>query len=364
MKIRWGIIGTGSISNQFAVGLRALPDAQLLAVSSRRPEAVQQFAAQFGVPHPYIGHQQLVQDPDVDVVYIGTPHTTHKQIALDCIEAGKAVLVEKPFTVNAQEAQIVIAKAREKGVFCMEAMWMRFIPLMQAAKQTIAEKTMGERLLLKASLSFRSPYDPQNRFFNLALGGGSLLDLGVYPINLAFWLLGQPDTITSYAHIGQTGVDEMASVTLGYENGSAAILSCSNRVHGVNRAVVEGEYGRLQIHEPIYSPTRMNLEKRPDQSLGQTASSTIRQRASQIEWLRKLYGRAKNIVARFRNSDIYIPFEGNGYNYEAAEVQRCLQSGKLESDIMPLDETLSILIIMDKIREQWNLRYPMENPQA
>ncbi|MBK8904169.1 MAG: Gfo/Idh/MocA family oxidoreductase [Anaerolineaceae bacterium] len=354
--IRWGIVGTGMVAGHFADGLRLLPGSQLLGVSSRQELTAQRFADQFTVPRTYVGHQSLANDPDIDVVYIGTPHTTHKEIALDCIEAGKAILVEKPFAINGQEAQIIINKAREKSVFCMEAMWMRFIPLMQKAKATVSENTLGENLLFNATLGFKSPFSWENRFFNLELGGGALLDAGVYPINLAFWFLGKPETIKSYLHIGQTGVDEMGAFIFGYPNGSLAVLSTGNQVHSFNQAVVQGEKGRLQIYEPLYSPTRMKLDVFSDNR----SQSKVRRRAGQIEWIRKIYRGVRSITSRVRNSDIIIPVDGNGYQYEAAEVERCLQNGKLESDIMPLDETLRILQAMDEIRNQWNLFYPVE----
>ncbi|MCB8977310.1 MAG: Gfo/Idh/MocA family oxidoreductase [Ardenticatenaceae bacterium] len=354
--IHWGIVGTGMVANHFANGLRLLPGSQLLAISSRQESTAKIFASQHDVPRTFVGHQSLASDPDIDVVYIGTPHPTHKQIALDCIEAGKAILIEKPFALNEQEAQIIVNKAREKGVFCMEAMWMRFIPLIQRVKNIVTEDALGENLLLNATLGFRSPFSSENRFFNLKLGGGALLDAGVYPINLAFWLLGKPNTIKSYLKIGQTGVDELGAFIFGYQNGSLAVLSTGNRIFSFNQASIQGEKGRLQIYEPIYSPTRMKIDIFQDSK----SSSKVRQIASQLEWLRKMSRRVRTLTSRLQNSDIYMPITGNGYQYEAEEVEHCIRNGQLESNIMPLNETLDVLSVMDEIRKQWDFFYPVE----
>jgi predicted dehydrogenase len=354
---KWGLIGTGMITTQFATGLQALNTAQLLAVSSRQLSKATDFAKTFNIPRAYGGHEEMLRDPDIDAIYIGTPHPSHKQLALDCIDAGKAILVEKPFTINAHEARQIIERAREKGVFCMEAMWMRFIPLMQEVKKLMAEQKIGPIRLMNASLGFQSPYDPQNRFFNLDLGGGALLDLGVYPLNLAFWLFGKPDKIKSHAHIGATGVDEQAGILLGYEAGPITLLTMSNRAFCTNDVLLQGEMGRLHIHPPIYCPSHMSLSYYP----APATHSVIRRHASQIDLLRKIYHRMRKLSERFRGSAIHIPYSGNGYSHEAAEVGRCLQAGKLESDTMPLDETLEIMATMDQIREQWHLRYPQES---
>jgi predicted dehydrogenase len=357
--VRWGIIGTGMIANQFATGLQARTDAQLVAVSSRNLATAQQFAHQFKIPHFYNHHTALLSNPEVEVVYIGTPHPTHKQLALDCIHAGKGVLVEKPFTINAQEAQEVIALARAKGVFCMEAMWMRFNPLIQKVKNLVEQQAVGPIRLFHASFGMKAPYEHNNRFFNLALGGGALLDLGVYPINLAFWLLGKPSEVEGFAHLGQTGVDEHAGILLRFEDGRVATLSISNRMNLDNDVILHGETGRLHIHAPLYFPSRMSLQPFAPNNL-KNDNPKIRQTFSQVKIIHKLYSRLRRLVLRFRDNSVSIPYEGNGYNYEAAEVGRCLRANKRESEIMPLDTTLQIMETMDFLRKQWGLSYPEE----
>lgn len=369
-QIRWGILGTGKIAGEFAQGLQLLTDAQLLAVGSRSADTAGRFAQQYHVPRTYSTYAELVQDPDVDVVYIATPHVTHKEYCLLCLEAGKAVLCEKPFTVNAAEAAEVIALAREKELFCMEAMWMRFLPAVREARRLVRENAIGDIQMIQANLGFLMEYDPAHRAFNLALGGGALLDLGVYPLSLIVQYLGVPASITSHAHIGETGVDEQAAVILGYENGKMGILHTSLRTYNANDALIMGSAGQIHLHAPLYRPEGLSLQKHTvvvgagakGASDGATTSGTLA-KLRRIEPLRKAYRRAKPLLAPLlglRERRLSLPAAGNGYHYEAAEVMDCLRRGATESALMPLDETLQIMQTMDSIRAQWNLRYPQE----
>jgi len=324
-KIRWGIIGTGKIAKAFATGLTVLPEAQLVAVGSRSAESANEFANLFGVPHRHASYEGLVNDPNVDVVYVATPNTLHKENSLLCLQADKAVLCEKPFTINAAEAEAVIQLARRKKLFLMEAMWTRFIPLVGKLQQLLADRVIGDLQMLVADLGFWAEFDPLHRVFNPQLGGGALLDLGVYSISLAWMIFGSPSRITSMAQLGQTGVDEQAAIVLGYDQGQLAILCTSLRTDTPAEAVLMGTQGRIRIHTPIFRPTTLTLS---------------------------LTDQEDNVIE--------IPLEGNGYNYQAAEVMRCLQAGKLESDTMPLDETLAIMKAMDQIRAQWGLKYPAD----
>lgn len=324
-KIRWGIISTGFIARQFAAGLSVLPEAELVAVGSRTEESANQFGDEFNVPHRHASYEALANDPDVDVVYIGTPHPMHKDNSLLCLEAGKAVLCEKPFTINAGEAETVVNLAREKKLFLMEAMWNRFNPALVKVRQWLADGVIGELQMLTASLGFRTEFDPQHRLFNPVLGGGALLDVGVYPISLASMLFGPPSRITGIAQMGQTGVDEQMGVVLGYEAGQLATLFASFRTEPPSEAILMGTRGRIRIHAPIYRPPRLTLS-----------------------------------IAGQEDEIIDLALEGNGYNYQAAEVMACLRAGKLESEIMPLDESISIMRTMDEIRTQWGLKYPTE----
>jgi len=324
-KIRWGIIGTGNISSQFARGLAVLPDAELVGVGSRTRPSAEAFGAKFDVPHRHASYEALARDPNVDAIYIGTPHSLHRANSVMCLQAGKAVLCEKPFTINAAEAEQVIKLARENRCFLMEAMWTRFLPLSEKVRELLAAGTIGPVQMLTADLGFRARFDPKHRLFDPELGGGALLDVGIYPISLASMIFGPPTRITSMAHMGQTGVDEQAAVTLGYEGGQLAVLYASIRTTTPKEAILMGTEGQIRIHAPMFVPSKLTLS-----------------------------------VSGQDDKVIEMPFTGNGYNYEATEVMNCLRAGRLESELMPLDETLSIMRTLDAIRAQWGLKYPME----
>jgi predicted dehydrogenase len=324
-RVRWGIMGTGRIARTFARGLAVLPDAGLVAVGSRRKASADTFGDEFDVPHRHASYEALVTDPHVDVVYVATPHAMHRDNMILCLEAAKPVLCEKPFSINAAEAEEVIALARERGLFLMEAMWTRFLPGIAALRDLLAADVIGAVRMLKVGMGFRAPFDPRHRLFDPALGGGALLDIGVYNASLASMIFGPPARVTSVAHLGESGVDEQEAVVLAYEQGQCAVLTSAIRVTDTNEAVLLGTGGQLRVHSPWWSPTRLTITK----DGGEEA--------------------------------IEVPYTGNGYNYEATEVMRCLRAGQHESAVMPLDETLSIMRTLDEIRAQWGLRYPMEN---
>lgn len=322
--LRWGILGLGSIANQFATGLQALTDAKLVAVGSRSQEKADQFGAKYNAPHRHASYKALANDPEVDAVYIATPHPMHAEDALLCLNAGKAVLCEKPFTLNAAQAEKVINVAREKKIFLMEAMWTRFFPLMYRVRELIANGAIGEARMIQAGFGFRTGINPESRLFNPALGGGGLLDVGVYPISFASMIFGTPTQVTGLAHIGETGVDEQAGMVLAYDAGQIAVLSTGVRINTPRDAVILGTDGQIIIHAPWWKSSSMTVS------------------------------------AKDKTEEITLPFESNGYQFQAQEVARCLQAGKTESDIIPLDETLQVMRTLDTLRAQWGLKYPME----
>lgn len=323
-KIRWGILGTGTIARKFATGLKAAPGAELAAVGSRSQATADEFGNTFGVPRRYASYEALASDPEVDVIYISTPHPMHKDNSLLCLEAGKAVLCEKPFTINAAEAEAMINLARQKGLFLMEAMWTRYLPAVIKTRQIVADGILGEIRMIMADFGFQIEFDPKHRLFAPELGGGALLDAGVYPISFTSMIFGSPIRVMSMAHLGETGVDEQAAILLEHEGGRLALVATALRADAPSHVILIGTQGRLTVHAPIYCPTRLTLT---------------------------LDGQDEIIDA---------PLEGNGYNYQAAEVMNCLRTGKLESEIMPLDETLQIMRTMDQIRAPWGLKYPTE----
>jgi len=324
-RIRWGILGTGKIAHQFAAALRRLPAADLLATGSRSAESAARFSDEFGISRRYGSYTELVSDPEVEVIYVATPHSCHAENTRLALNAGKAVLCEKPLTINAAQADEVIRLARERKLFLMEAMWTRCFPLMKKLRELLASGTIGEVRQLTADFGFRAEYQDESRLFGPAYGGGALLDVGVYPVSLSSMLFGPPKRIVSTANLGSTGVDEEAAMILTHGRGEMAILHTAIRLETAQEAVITGTRGRIRIHSPWWRPTTMTLssEGKPDDRLD-------------------------------------FPLTGNGYEYEAQEVMDCLRSGKLESPLMPLDESLSIMKTLDAIRAQWGMKYPME----
>ncbi|KAB2905511.1 MAG: Gfo/Idh/MocA family oxidoreductase [Anaerolineae bacterium] len=325
-KIRWGILGTGMIAHKFAEGLRVLPDAVLTAVGSRSQAAANRFGDAFDVPHRHATYQDLASDPEVDVIYVSSPHPMHKEDTLLCLEAGKAVLCEKPFTMNSQESEAVIRAARERGLFLMEAMWTRYLPAVVRARQLLAEGVIGEVRMVQADFGFRAEVDPKHRLLNPDLGGGALLDVGIYTVSLAWMVFGQqPAEINSQVYLGSTGVDELSGTIFRYPAGQIAVLSSSLQINTPHDAVIIGTKGSIRIHPSFWCTDGMTLT---------------------------LDGQPEQVMN--------LPRVSNGYNYEAAEVMACLRAGKRESEVMPLDETLAIMQTLDRIRALWGLKYPTE----
>ncbi|MBX3060638.1 MAG: Gfo/Idh/MocA family oxidoreductase [Anaerolineae bacterium] len=324
-KIRWGILGTGVIARKFAEGLAVLSDAELTAVGSRDERTAAAFATQYQVPHAHGSYEALAQNPDVDVIYIATPHVFHMENSLLCLQHGKAVLCEKPFTMNRRQAETIFALAEKSGLFVMEAMWTYFLPAITMVRQLLQEGVIGDARMLTADFGYRTAMNPYGRHFAPALGGGALLDVGIYPLALAHMVFGAPTQIAGMAHLGETGVDEQAAIILGYEEGELALLHTAVRTETVQEAVIMGTDGRIKIHFPWWQPTRLTLT-----ISGQTGQ------------------------------EIDLPFLGNGYNYEAAAVMECLRSGKIQHPLMPWSITLALQDTMDNIRAQWGLRYPAD----
>lgn len=324
-KLGWGILGLGNIAHQFARAIPHAPGAWLAAAGSRTQAKADAFGREFGAARAYGSYDGVLADPDVDCVYIATPHCGHYEDAMASLRAGKHVLCEKPFMVNDSEATEVIALAREKNLFCMEAMWTRFFPLMDRLREMIATGVIGEVRAMQADFSFRAAFDPNSRLYDPSLTGGALLDVGIYPLSLASMIFGKPSKISGVAHLGSTGVDEQNAVTLDYARGQHAVVTSAVSVQGFQEAQILGTDGRIRIHPPWAVPRALTLTK-PD-------------------------GPEETIEA---------PFAGNGYNYEIVETMRCIESGLVESPLMPLDETLENARIMTALRKSWHLKYPGE----
>jgi predicted dehydrogenase len=325
-KTRWGILGLGRISATFAEALAVIPEAEVTAVGSRSLETAQAFATKYKAKRAHPTYEALAKDPEVEVIYIGTPHPLHCENTLLCLEAGKAVLCEKPFAIHEREARRMVETAHRAKRFLMEAMWTHFLPSVLKLEELVAQGAIGEPRLLQADFGFRAPFDPKGRLFDPALGGGSLLDVGIYPLALATRLFGEPVKVQSGAVLGQTGVDEQASFLLDYSRGRQAILASAVRTETSQSATLYGTEGSLRIPRPWWK------------------------------------GQELVLVRPGRDEErLQLPFEGNGYPHQAREVMRCLSEGRQESPRMSHDFSLLVMRTMDRIRAPWGPMYAADS---
>lgn len=324
-KIRWGILGCGRIAREFAEGLQTIEDAELAACAARDGERAETFAKQYGFARWYGDYQQLADDPEVDIVYVATTHNFHKEQSIMLMEAGKAVLCEKAFALNAPQVDEMISVAGKKGVFLMEAMWTRFLPAIVQVRRWLDSGIIGQVRLVKAELCFRLTDDPKDRVNNIKLAGGALLDVGIYPISFSQFVYGQlPVHVSGFSKLGPTGVDQLSAYLLGYPGGQTAVLSSSVHTQGQNEAIIVGTEGSIRIPEFWH--------------------------AQQAEL--RLHGKAPELFDG--------TFTSTGYDYEARHAQECLRKGLKESPVIPLGESRDIMGILDNIRGQIELVYPDE----
>lgn len=320
MTIRWGIAGPGAIAQQFAQGLTQLDDAALAAVGSRDLGRAQAFVARHG-GRAFGSYAALAEDPSVDAVYVATPASCHMHDTLMFLEAGKHVLCEKPFTLDAGQATRMVETARRRGVFLMEAMWSRFLPAYRLLRDVLDAGEIGEPNHLIADFGMRRPVDPADRLFDASLGGGGLLDLGVYPVQLASMVLGEPSRVRAAGHIGVTGVDEQVAAVLGYPGGATAVVQAALRVHMTFTARISGSEGTIDLPAFMHCPDHLFVQRGADR----------------------------------RRID--APWVGEGLRFQVEEVHRCLHAGLPESGVMPLDESVSVMRTLDSIRDEIGLRF-------
>jgi len=312
--LRWGIIGTGGIARTFAGDLRLIEEGIVTAVGSRSLASANAFGDEFDVGHRFGSYEELVRDPDVDVVYVATPHPMHHDNVILALEQGKHVLVEKAFTMNAIEARAIVDFARQRELFLMEAMWTRFLPHVVALRRLLAEDVIGPLVSVEADHGQWFAADPNFRLFAPELGGSALLDLGVYPVSFASMILGPPQRVVAMVDPSFTGVDGQTSMLFGYEHGAHAILTCTSRARSATRACITGERARIEIDGDFYAPSSFTLIERSGES------------------------------RRYE-----FPTQGRGLQYEAQEVARCIEGGLTESPWMPLDESVAIMETMDAV---------------
>jgi predicted dehydrogenase len=319
-EVRFGIVGTGGIAAGFATDMWAVPGGRVAAVGSRSASSAERFGEVYQIARRHSSYQDLVADDEVDVVYVATPHPWHAQHALAAIQQGKHVLVEKPFAMNADEARRVVTAAREKGVFCMEAMWTRFLPHTIKIRELVADGAVGAVRTVAVDHGQYFAPDPKHRLYAPELGGGALLDLGVYVVSWAQMVLGTPISVTSASEPAFTGVDGQTSAILRYPDGVHAVVTCTLWAATARRAWISGTEGTIDVHPVFYAPTTFTLQRRGADP------------------------------ERF-NLEAGLAGPGKGLRFEAVEVVRCVTTGLTESPSMTLDETVSIMETMDAIRE-------------
>lgn len=330
-SVRWGILATGGIATAFTADLVDLPDAEVVAVASRTQDSADAFAERFGIPRAYGDWNALAEDGDIDVVYVATPHSAHRAAAGLCLEAGHNVLCEKAFTLNAREAGELVALARARGSFLMEAMWMYCNPLVRRLKALVDDGAIGEVRHVQADFGLAGPFPPSHRLRDPAQGGGSLLDLGVYPVSFAQLLLGEPSDVAARATLSAEGVDLQTGALLSWDDGALASLHCSIVGGTATAASVTGSQGRIDVPYGFFFPDRFVLHRDGRDPQEFTAD----------------------------------PADGprNSLRHEAAEVMRALRAGETESPLVPLDGTLAVMRTLDAVRDRIGVRYPGEAPE-
>jgi predicted dehydrogenase len=327
-RTRWGILATGGIAAAFTADLVDLPDAEVVAVASRREESAKAFAERFGIERAYGSWEALAQDADIDVVYVATPHAAHRTAAGLCLRAGRNVLCEKPFTLNLRQAEELVALAREQDRFLMEAMWMYCNPLVRRLKALVDDGAIGEVRTVQADFGLAGPFPSSHRLRDPHLGGGALLDLGVYPVSFAHLLLGEPSDVTARAVLSAEGVDLQTGALLSWDGGALAQVHCSITGGTATCASITGSRGRIDIPSGFFNPERFVLHRDGREPEEFTADPADGPRTS--------------------------------FRHEALEVMRALRAGETESPLVPLDGTLAVMRTLDTIRERIGVRYPGE----
>ena len=324
-RLRWGILATGGIAHAFTNDLK-LNGFTVQAVGSRSQAAADAFAAEFDIPNAHASYEALAADPEVDVVYVSTPHPLHAANARLMLEAGKHVLVEKPFTLNAREAREIADLAAERGLLLLEAMWTRYLPHMVRVREIIADGTLGEVRSLIVDHTQKLSDDPAHRINALELGGGALLDLGIYPISFSWDLFGAPLTMQSTATFKDTGADAQVATIFGYDGGRVASMLSASHTLGPNTASVLGTIARIEIDSVWYTPTSF-----------------------------RVVGADGSVLEEFRSE-----VTGRGMHFQAEGVERLVAEGNLRGDLLTIDDSVAIMGTLDAIREEIGLRYPGE----
>lgn len=324
MKIyNWGILGPGRIARKFASDLKLLPNAHLHAVASNSPERAESFAREFGIKKTYNSYKALAEDPDIDIIYVATLHTGHYRDSLLCLNHGKHVQCEKPVAINQAQFEQIVKLAKQKNVFFMEALWTRFTPSFMKCIELLNSGEIGDLRIINADFCINPPYSDQSRLFNPNMGGGSLLDIGIYPVFLALECAGTPHTIKAAATIDNNSIDTICSVIMQHEKGVHSLLYSSSTTNARIEAMLSGSKGTLKLNKCFHVPTTLEL----------------------------LHDGKKPVNFTFEE-------KGFGYLYEAAEVMRCCDQGLQESPLWSWEKSRRLISTLDNIRSQTGIRYP------
>ena len=322
-KIKWGILSTGWIAHKFATALQVVENSEIYAVGSRNMESAQKFATEFNIPKAYATYEELVSDPGIDVIYIGTPHNLHVENTLLAMNHNKHVLCEKPLGVNLKEATLLIETAKEKNLFLMEALWSRFLPNIIKTKELIDSGEIGEVKLLTASFSILSDNGPEHRHYNIDLCGGTILDTGIYNIFLSLLLLGKPKSFTAMAGLSEQGGDNSCSYTFQYEKDTLSVMYSSFLAETPVVAEIHGTKGKIVLNHLWFCPGNVKL----------------------------IYRDGKEKTFEFK-------FKSNGYEFEAEETVNCILAGKTQSDLWSWNDSIQLISQMDSIRKGCGIVYP------
>lgn len=321
----FGILGPGKIANRFSDAFQYVPKAKVYAIASRSSQKAKEFAATHQVEKYYTSYDELVKDPAVDIIYIATPHPFHYEQTLLCLRNDKAVLCEKPLAINSRQVKEMISAAQGSKTFLMEGMWSRFFPVTHKTLELIQSGKIGEMKSLKADFGFSAPVNHRSRVYDLALGGGAQLDLGVYPLFLALLILGKPYKIKAFSHLVSTGADATTNALLDYENGAIAHVHSSIVADSPKEAHIVGTKGSIHIHSPWYKSQLVTLQLNTGE-----------------------------------RTEFPLPHSGNGFEFQIEEVVRCMEAKKLQSDLMPHELSLMMAEVSDEIRRQGGVKYPVD----
>ncbi|MGM0566959.1 MAG: Gfo/Idh/MocA family protein [Bacteroidota bacterium] len=320
-KIKWGIIGLGQIAHKFAADLMLSNDAVLHGVASRELNKARLFAKKFKSIKHYDSYEALANDSDIDVIYIATPHVFHFENTMMCLRKGKAVLCEKPMGMNADEVNIMVQEAKSRNLYLMEGIWTRFIPATEKLIEILNQKIIGEVFSVRADFGFKGDFNPESRLYNKKLGGGSLLDIGIYPVYLSLLTLGIAKDLKAMARMTQTGVDSYCSMLFNYENGSKAILESTTEANTPTEAFIYGSKGSIKLHSRFHHTEKLTISRNGEKEI------------------------------------LDIKYEGNGYIHEIKEANRCLINQEVESPKLPLKTSLNLISLIDRVKEEIGLKY-------